>query len=80
MTKLTLKEQNYQEFLIGWEQEKQDMPVHNYPNTYGELAMAIEWYANYREDVDCVKTDERIIRQLVKEFLENTKEHEDETT
>ena len=54
--------------------------MHNYPNTYGELAMAIEWYANYREDVDCVKTDERIIRQLVKEFLENTKEHEDETT
>jgi hypothetical protein len=47
------------------------MPVHNYPNTYGELAMAIEWYANYWEDVDYVKTDERIIEQLVREFMEN---------
>lgn len=65
------KEQNYQEFLIDWEQEKQGMIVTNYPNTCGELAVAIAWYANYWEDVDCVRTDVRIVEQLVEEFLAN---------
>jgi len=68
------KDDNYLAFLIDWEQEKNSHPVDNYPNTYEELTVVINWYANYWEDVDCVKTDARIIQQLVEEFLENKDE------